>query len=310
MQEGDEDCDDGDDNGDDKTCSENCTLNCGDGVVNGDGEACDDGDDNGDDKTCSENCTLNCGDGVVNGNEEECDNGLDNGQGMACDADCKSNCGDSNLDDGEECDDGKNGDDLDGCTDACTLRFTVFVTSEDYRGDLNSAQDNPDGLSGLDLADLRCQTLANDAEFQGVFQAWLSDSTKSPSDRFKTAPTVENPDGFVGSFQLQDGALVAMGWTGLTSDSDLMSPINLDQTGTLVKMGTVWSNTVANGMAKVEMTEYNCNSWSSSSDMVFGRPGGADYTDSKWTDFNAMFPNPCSNMLHLYCFQVALPPAP
>jgi len=45
-------------------------------------------------------------------------------------------CGDGSVDEDEECDDHGNGDDLDGCLDDCTLRFTVFVSSERYRGDL------------------------------------------------------------------------------------------------------------------------------------------------------------------------------
>lgn len=55
---------------------------------------------------------------------EACDEGSDNSDTVA-DA-CRTNCtmptcGDEVTDTGEMCDDGQDGDDTDGCTDACEL---------------------------------------------------------------------------------------------------------------------------------------------------------------------------------------------
>src|SRR3954468_8304546 len=54
---------------------------------------------------------------------------------------------------------------------------TVFVTSQEYNGN----------LGGLQGADLKCRTLAMKAGLLAtgsVYKAWLSDNTTSPSRRF------------------------------------------------------------------------------------------------------------------------------
>ncbi|MBZ5709710.1 DUF4215 domain-containing protein [Nannocystis pusilla] len=148
-----EQCDDGDaDDTDD--CTAACTeATCSDGFVQpGAGEQCDDGPGNADDAACTTSCqTAICGDGHVWSGGEQCDNGVDNGAGKACNALCQLNvcgdgdqgpaeacddgnlapgdgcsatcqleeCGNDVVDAGEQCDDGQDGDDDDGCTDAC-----------------------------------------------------------------------------------------------------------------------------------------------------------------------------------------------
>ncbi|MBI5511944.1 MAG: DUF1566 domain-containing protein [Deltaproteobacteria bacterium] len=94
---------------------------CGDGVTDRSrGEACDDGNQD-DHDGCLNDCRLpRCGDGVV-GPLEACD---DAGESPTCNADCRpSTCGDRirNPTANEQCDDGKNHNDCDGCLDDCTL---------------------------------------------------------------------------------------------------------------------------------------------------------------------------------------------
>ncbi len=120
-----EDCDEGVDNDDQAPCTDDCQDNvCGDGLHldNGD-EDCDDGNDD-DDDDCSNACTLpRCGDGITQlGVSEGCDDGnlVDTD---ACTNDCQSaRCGDAIIQLGEDCDDGDgaNGDD-ELCTLACAL---------------------------------------------------------------------------------------------------------------------------------------------------------------------------------------------
>ncbi len=151
-----EQCDDGD-RDDTNTCTTACTAAiCSDGFVQpGIGEQCDAGADNADDAACTNACQdAVCGDGLVwssDGGAESCDNGANNGAGKACNAQCQSNvcgdgdpspdqpcddgnkesgdgcsadcqlegCGNGSADVGEQCDDGQDGDNDDGCTDAC-----------------------------------------------------------------------------------------------------------------------------------------------------------------------------------------------
>lgn len=69
---------------------------------------------------CPANCTATCGNGIVEGNEA-----CDDGNTVNTDS-CTSGCANAYCGDGitrlgiEQCDDGKNGDDSDGCTDQCT----------------------------------------------------------------------------------------------------------------------------------------------------------------------------------------------
>ncbi|MBI5511365.1 MAG: DUF1566 domain-containing protein [Deltaproteobacteria bacterium] len=94
---------------------------CGDRVVDRSrGEECDDG--NLDDQdACLNDCRrARCGDGVI-APLEACD---DAGESATCNADCsQSRCGDRvpNATANEECDDGANHDDCDGCLNDCML---------------------------------------------------------------------------------------------------------------------------------------------------------------------------------------------
>jgi cysteine-rich repeat protein len=153
-----EECDDGNaDNTD--GCTNNCTLaTCGDEFVQPSaGEDCDAGAANSDNGMCTATCkAAKCGDGFVwntEGGAEVCDDGVRQrprqrvqgrlhaqrlrrrqgrpGRGLrrrrprprrrlqpACKLEA---CGNEIKDPGEGCDDGKNGDQDDGCTDLCSM---------------------------------------------------------------------------------------------------------------------------------------------------------------------------------------------
>jgi cysteine-rich repeat protein len=191
-----------------ETCPDQCNE-CGDGVIYGDNEQCDNGVDNQTywpdkpaDDACSDNCDTTfewCGDATPNG-PEACDNGqnLDlpyipniPANPSPCTAACTVPrfCGDTiqDLADSEACDDGNNTDG-DGCSADCLhVERQVFVSSATYKGDLNQLQNNPQKLTGLALADARCQALATAADLTGNFKAWLSDgATDSPVSRLDT----------------------------------------------------------------------------------------------------------------------------
>lgn len=115
------------DNSNSSSTSTSTSTTCGDGLVEGD-EVCDDGANNRDSWSrvprCNTLCAGSapfCGDGVTLDGVEECD--VSDTDTALCDAgDCtNARCGDgySNRAAGEECDDGANGNDADGCNDAC-----------------------------------------------------------------------------------------------------------------------------------------------------------------------------------------------
>ena len=310
QRTGDELCDNGDDNQTywpntqpDGACSETCTFQfewCGDAKQNGN-EPCDNGT-NADpvyspttppDGACAPSCTTvaYCGDAVKNGNEP-CDSAA---QSATCELNCTTpQCGDGtpNPAAGEACDD-NNTDNGDGCSGDCkSLERLVFVTSALFEGDLSKDTDNPQTLTGLLLADYRCQILATKAALPGTYKAWLSTDTESPSTRFDTA--------FTGLYRLTTTGFptIAEGWTALTS-STLTHPINADETGASVEQ-TVFTNTLPNG---TPTSNLDCSEWTSKVVNMNNTTsvGNSSASDNTWSD---LAPNQfCSSPLRLYCFE-------
>jgi cysteine-rich repeat protein len=281
-------------------CSDTCTRTlewCGDATQNGN-EPCDNGT-NADPlyadtippaTACAPSCTTvaYCGDAVPNG-DEPCDTAT---QSATCELACTApQCGDGilNLLAGEACDD-TNTQDGDGCSADCTAtERLVFVTSAQFEGDLAKATDNPQNLSGLPLADFRCQTLATKANLPGTYKAWLSTTNDSPSTRLDTT--------FSGLYRLPtaDFPIVAQGWSALTSGT-LTHPINADETGLLTEEN-VFTNTLPDGSSASNL---HCAGWTSKDDTTT-TIGKSSVLDVGWT--NSLAGQACSNSLRLYCFQ-------
>lgn len=116
-----EQCDEGENNSETGSCKPDCTLPfCGDGFTQEGVEECDDANDVNTDG-CTDMCIIleSCGDGEIQ-DPEECDNGRANADNAECKTDCMLNvCGDGDILAGqEECDDG-NDNDNDACTTLC-----------------------------------------------------------------------------------------------------------------------------------------------------------------------------------------------
>lgn len=139
----DETCDDGKNGDDADGCTDECKATC---TVDAD---CDDGNPCNGKESCSEKHTcelgqaVNCDDGnactadscvMANGScaHEALDDGATCGSGKIClSVSCKTSvCGDRYVDTalGEECDDGKDGDNADGCKDDC--KFTCKTNAD------------------------------------------------------------------------------------------------------------------------------------------------------------------------------------
>ncbi len=276
-------------------CPAQCNT-CGDSVVVAP-EVCDNGLNQDppysptapDPDACTPGCLAVefCGDNLING-PEPCDAaGM---QTIDCEADCRTPaCGDGTLNTlaGETCDDA-NLLPGDGCSTDCRPERRVFVTSASFKGDLNSADDNPDMLAGIPLADARCNALALAAGLPPVFKAWLSDSDVEPASRFDLD--------FSGLYRLlsPDFPVVAEGWLDLTDDS-LAHPIDADETGTLI-LGNVLTNTAFDGTSA---SDQHCSAWTKN-DNSSTTIGQSSAFDSTWTDLGESF---CSNAYRLYCFE-------
>ena len=95
---------------------------------------------------------------------------------------------------------------------ACVPARRVFISSTEH---------NADSLGAL-AGDNICQNLADLAQLQGIWMAWVSDSITSPSTRF-TKATVP--------YSLLDGTVVASDWTALAR-GNLAHSIDQDEHGT------------------------------------------------------------------------------
>ncbi len=158
---------------------------------------------------------------------------------------------------------------------------TVFATKATYTGDLG-------GVAGAhDI----CQAAATDAGLSGIYKAWISDATSSPSTTFVRS---------VVPYVTTAGDQIAADWTDLI-DSTLTNPIDKDEHGDLV--GTeAWTYTNPDGTkSTMDVVTRSCNQWTSDSDYqgVIGWVGG---TDSSWT-LGGYQGCDYLGKHHLYCFQ-------
>jgi hypothetical protein len=178
-----------------------------------------------------------------------------------------------------------------------------------YDGDLKGSS-----ASGLSGADDKCQQLANSVNppLPGDYQAWLSDSTASPSTRFRCAAPSCSTEGYV----LVDGVtVVATDWGDLTTCSGtgpggpgtadcIDHAINrTEQNGQIDSQENVWTHTntdgTAGGAANGHCLDWSSNSPGQSGD--FAVPAALGIGDKSWTKFQSQ---PCNgNAVRLYCFQ-------
>ena len=154
----------------------------------------------------------------------------------------------------------------------------IFTTSDTYNGDLG-------GLAG---ADATCQTLASNAGLPGTFQAWLADSTQSPSTRESQVGT---------PYWRVDETVIANDWADLT-DGSIASSISLDENGVSVVGSAAWSNVAAIGAGPVGGS--HCVDWTIGLNTNPGRVGSPTSTVGTWSDGAGTL---CHAPQHLYCVE-------
>jgi hypothetical protein len=159
----------------------------------------------------------------------------------------------------------------------------IFVTSLAFTG----------ALGGLAGADLRCQALAQQAGLAGIFMAWLSDTTGSPSTRM-------SQEG--GPFRLTDGTAIAADWADLI-DGSHAAPIDRDELGEIsdgvfvCQGGEVWTNTTASAVTRAAD---DCSDWTATAGT--SSAGNVGFADAKWTESECGSIT-CRSALPLYCVQ-------
>jgi len=275
---------------------------CNNGILEGD-EECDD-ENVGPNSPCLPGCILNvCGDGQLNPGEEGCDAGDQNGQyGVMCSSECQVEgaefCGDGVLQpDQEDCEPGDVHDEFDAECEACfwSPYRIVFVSSIKFDGAMQNAELSNDGKSGLALADLHCQQLADLAGLEGNFFAWLSDNNAIPNHS-NAAERIGGPDSTT-SYQMRNGGMVAPSWEQLVANGP-SKPIVLTEWGMQLDDAPswVWTNTTLEGTV---LSDADCNGWTADTILALGTAGETT-TGPTWTEAGNF---PCDKQMNIYCFQ-------
>jgi hypothetical protein len=170
----------------------------------------------------------------------------------------------------------------------CKPEKYVFVTNQRYAGN----------IGGPAQADSYCTTTATLNNLPGVYRAWLSTGTVSPSQW-----NIED-----GVYKLRGNppVVVAYSWADLR-DGTLAAPINRTETGEMAQQSPacsnsilygVWTGTSENGTSMGP----ECAMWMNNGMSSMGRVGDASRTDPWWT--NSTCAATCDTMLPIYCIQL------
>ncbi len=156
----------------------------------------------------------------------------------------------------------------------------AFVTETRHEGDFG-------GLAG---ADKICQDEADatPALEGGIYRAWLSTSTASPSTRF-------NHVAGSGPFEMVNGEAIANTWGDLIGAVELLTAFNYLSGGSTI-LAVPPTNTTAMG---TPAGGPDCEGWTNGSSGS-GGAGRTSETDSGWTDDTTIM---CGDLLRLYCFE-------
>ncbi|MGB1275980.1 MAG: hypothetical protein ACPG77_09540, partial [Nannocystaceae bacterium] len=276
---------------------------CNNGIVEGD-EECDNMDIsfNG---PCIPGCFHNiCGDGHQHIGVEDCDEGNQNGMyGVMCGLDCQQGsaqfCGDGvTQEEYEDCEPGEVHDEFDIECEGCTWAGyrVVFVSSVEFDGAMHGGGLSDDGKSGVALADLHCQQLADAAELPGTYNAWLSDNNDIPG--YSSAAERIGGANSEASYRMRNGGLVATSWNDLIANGPSKAIVFTEEGEPLDQVPSrIWSNTTPSGHS---LGEFDCAGWTENSVLDAGSYGQTT-TGPIWTDANAN--NLCTYKYRLYCFQ-------
>jgi hypothetical protein len=162
----------------------------------------------------------------------------------------------------------------------------VFTSSESFTGNMLADYGGSYFVNGLDGADFRCQKLADDAQLDGTFRAYLSTPGHPVADRLHFFGNLVNLQA--------TPATVATGRTDLF-DGTLSAPIKYDENGDPVDNAYIWGGTEVTGASG---SNY-CNYWSSPGG-ASGRGGDLEALNQDWINVNSFN---CNMSHHLLCVE-------
>jgi ABC-type Fe3+ transport system substrate-binding protein len=168
-----------------------------------------------------------------------------------------------------------------GCQGAADCTRVVFVTSQDYTGDLG-------GIAG---ANAKCQARADASPMASIhgrtFVAWVSTSVSAVTVRFVhgTKPYVR-----------PDGVPIAASWDDLT-DGNLANGISVNDLGGPKNGSDAWTGTTS---LNAGYTGEACVDWTAATFTTKGTQGNVGGSGGGWSSSIA---SPCVTPLALYCFE-------
>ncbi len=182
----------------------------------------------------------------------------------------------------------------------------AFVTSGSYTGNLGGELSALSGgsinASGIAAGDAICQFLADDAQLNGTFLAWLGSPNQDlPATRFTHSPV---------AYINTRGETLAFDWADLT-DGTIVAGLDVDEQGNTIipaedpGYGFVWTNVYWNGTrSDYQRGTSDCAGWTSSSRDDYGVFGISSEAGGNWSHAGQL---PCQGTRrlghHLYCFE-------
>jgi len=164
----------------------------------------------------------------------------------------------------------------------------VFITSTTGTGAFGAT-----GAAALTAADTRCQSVANAANMNGTFVAWISFTNPA-------VPAITHIAKDVGPWYLVNGPIVFANKAAIAATGPAVA-IDRDETGKVVGApDTVWTGTQANGAADNNLCATVNGSWTSAQAGVTGQVGQSKEKNQQWTQAQNVS---CLTPHHLYCFE-------
>jgi hypothetical protein len=176
----------------------------------------------------------------------------------------------------------------------------VFVTFNEYDGDLKTAGN---GATGIEGADNLCALAAASVNLKGVWRAWISTTTVDAIDRIPEVGPWYDLYGGPGS--------VERAHTVFNNKANLQTgplyPIRYDERGNEIQssdVDEVWTGTAGNGRkSNTNGGDANCGDWLSGGPGAprDGLAGSSLGIGKTWTDQYLL---PCSRLAKLICIEI------
>ena len=268
---------------------------CGDGLEDG-AEQCDDGNQI-DEDSCTNQCMdAICGDGLVQMDEEQCDDGVDNGVDKACLGNCEQNiCGDGNPGPDETCDDGPDNGALGKCSEDCSTMIpdeTLLIKVLTVNNLPLILAGNFNGNTGIAGGDTLCEGL-------GEFKILASDGVLG--SRVATLNQYEGDGQKDWVLAPHRGYANVKGELVFVTGGEALLGVRKQAPVPLLKPIGAPGQIVWTGLNKSwTASDANCKKWTSNEIQATGGTGMASKLDGTFVANGAKL---CSTPLAIYCVQ-------